>query len=221
MGRKNAWEKFDKSLVRGLMPIDPDALLGGPFKPFAEVMTNYDFLRDKRIIPAYEEGMRVEFRKLAQNSSAMGRVIADISNAIFDANWDPRFVDKTISGTLFTPGVWAMRTSDLAEGAITGDSGKTKRAVNGLINSVTGLFVDSPGSASQDVNYILDQARFNQIDVKDFYKFLQEKNSQLRTADTNAKIDTIKEDIRKKAAVVRKRVEEQVIRVNAELRKDK
>lgn len=91
-GHKNAWADYPNSLANAMLPFD-QGNLAGPFQAFVESLANYDFFRNRNIIPWYELDMPVWSRDGAIKSPAVSRMIAKAIGT------DPRIVSH-VAGSL-------------------------------------------------------------------------------------------------------------------------
>ena len=89
-GNKKAFDGYAGTAYKSLTPVE-GAEVGGPAKSLIEVTANYDFFRDKEIIPRSEMGLDMSLRNI-EDASRIGKVIGDVMKA------DPRMVDHFIKG---------------------------------------------------------------------------------------------------------------------------
>lgn len=134
---ENAFGGYAGSVRKSMIPLD-EAAMTGPFKTAVENMTNYDFFREKHIIPPYEEGLNLEMRK-TERASRMGKALS----AAFGV--DPRFTDHTIKGMTSYLGNYAIKASNI--GRADGEHFSIKDL---------GFFKDSPAYNSKSVQKLMD-----------------------------------------------------------------
>lgn len=145
-GYDNAWEGFNGSLAKTLVPVEESSLLGG-LRPFFEVASNYNYFTERHIVPAWEEGKMMELRKGRNDASRIGLNVADGFNA---AGWtvDPRNVDHLLRGYGTYYADWALSLSDIGR-----EDSRNKFGV-----SKTGFAKDVPINNSRSVQAVYELA---------------------------------------------------------------
>lgn len=103
-GKKNAFEGYAGSVANSLLPIDQANLT--PFPGIVEGVTNYDFFRDKAIVPPYENNVDLALRN-TDRASRLGKVLQDVSGI------DARKIDHFVKGQFSYFGNAALKTSNL------------------------------------------------------------------------------------------------------------
>lgn len=104
-GNKKAFDGFSGSAYKSLMPVEGTDIVG-PYGKILEVTANYDFFRDKEIIPRSELALDMSLRDTA-GASRIGKVIGDFIGK------DPRMVDHYIKGQFSYFGKAATEISNL------------------------------------------------------------------------------------------------------------
>lgn len=150
-GEKRAFDGYAGSLARTLLPVDETAL-AGPFRGAIQAIANYDFFRQRRIVPPHEEKLAVELR----DTSKASRLGQAIQHAV---GLDARKADFLMREVFGFFGGFAEKLSDV---------GRPDRRGIGL--EETGLFSQSPAFAARDVQWIMDQAAKNGLEGTASYK---------------------------------------------------
>ena len=104
-GNKKAFDGFGGSAYKSLMPVEGTDIVG-PYGKILEVTANYDFFRDKEIIPRSELALDMSLRDTA-GASRIGKVIGDLMEK------DPRMVDHYIKGQFSYFGKAALELSNM------------------------------------------------------------------------------------------------------------
>lgn len=185
LGEDKALEGYFSSLARAVIPVDESAFAVGP-KPFLEVATDYDFFRDKAIIPPNQVGMDLELRDTS-GASRLGKSLQKVLQV------DARYIDHLIKGTASYFGDFALRTSDIAR-----DDSRYK-----FDWTTTGLFRNDPVYESRDVQAVMKLVDRKGIHWKD--PWFQQLNMMLATYFEAPKEerDAIGDEIREYAREVR------------------
>ena len=140
-GNEDAFDGYAGSVARSTLPIDESAL-AGPYRGMVEVMTNYDFFRQKHIISVHEEGLALDKRN-TERASRIGKAIQELSGL------DGRYVDHLIKSHFSYYGKLTIKLGDLGR-----DDG-----YNQFNPSDLGIFRQSPVYGSKDVQWVLEKAR--------------------------------------------------------------
>lgn len=144
---KGAFEGYGSSLARSLSPVDAESAILGPGRGAIEVGANYDFYRDRPIIPTEENEMDVDKRDTS-TASRVGQLLQKgLGNTV-----DARKIDHFISSQLGGLGTLALRASDI------GREDKTKGGRE-LGMYASGVLVGAQGTAQTDVAAVFDRAR--------------------------------------------------------------
>jgi hypothetical protein len=185
-GVGSAFQDYGGSVAKSLLPMDEGAI-AGPFKGVVEDMTNWDFFKNKHIVPTWEEDLPVEKRRGAEHGSRVGKLIGGAVGA------DPRMVDHFIETQLGGSGVLATEVSNQ------GKPGTFDR----LVNTGLGVLTGSPGYSAKDVQFVLDKARelgiSNRPDVKNLTGVLRQLGETSSRADRDriaAEARDIAKDVR-------------------------
>lgn len=160
-GEEGALDGYAHSLMKSVLPVD-DAMFGGPLKPIIEPIANYDFFRDKTIIPPDQVGLDLDLR----DTSKASRFGQGIQQAI---GVDGRFVDHIVKGTTSYYGDLGLRISDLGKD-------ETRWPVNW---SLTGLVRNDPLYDSKNVQKVFEHVRTKGIHWSD--PFYQDLNMMIST----------------------------------------
>lgn len=142
-GRKNAFDGLGGSIARSTLPFDVGSLAGMPSPGLFEAAANYDFFRDRSIVPKWEEGLDLELRKGAGKASRLGQAIQQAIGV------DARKVDFFIESQFGYAGRYAIQASDI------GRAGE-RRPPTAL--EWIGLGTGTPGYSNPDVQWIMDTA---------------------------------------------------------------
>lgn len=138
LGQDKALEGYAGSLAKTVMPIDESAL-GGGYKPIIEVLTNYDFFRDKNIIPPEDVALDLELRDTGK-ASRLGKGIQEV------VGMDARNADYLIKSMGSYFGNTALQLSDIGRE-------DTRYPFNW---AVSGMLKGDPLYDSNDVQYVMD-----------------------------------------------------------------
>jgi hypothetical protein len=104
-GNKKAFDGFGGTTYKSLMPIEGSEIIGRDGK-MVEVAANYDFFRNKEIIPRSQLALDMSLRD-TEDASRIGKVIGDFIKA------DPRMVDHYIKGQFSYFGKTALELSNM------------------------------------------------------------------------------------------------------------
>jgi hypothetical protein len=104
-GNKEAFHGFSGSALQAFFPVDESAM-AGPLRTGVELMTNYDFWREKPIVPPYEERLVLDLRD-TKGSSRVGQWIQDV------AGMDARKADHLIRSSTSYYGNVALKLGDI------------------------------------------------------------------------------------------------------------
>lgn len=185
MGNKNAFDGYGGSVARGFLPVDETAL-AGPYKAAMEVMANYDFFRQKHIIPVHEEKKDLDLRDTSR-ASRLGQTLQKVIGV------DARNIDFLMREMFGYAGSIASDLSDV---------GRKDRKGIGL--SQTGIVVGSPAYASQDVQWVLDTAGRRNLITNPSYKKLNAKIKDYFQSETSEEKDKKAQELRTLSSQIRK-----------------
>lgn len=104
-GNKKSFDGFGGSAYKSLMPVEGTDIVG-PYGKILEVTANYDFFRDREIIPRSQLALDMSLRD-TEDASRIGKVIGDLMKA------DPRMVDHYIKGQFSYFGKTALELSNM------------------------------------------------------------------------------------------------------------
>lgn len=139
-GNKNAFEGHVGQFFETMMPIDT-AALAGPYSGVMQAVANFDFFRQRDIVPFYEKDLTLDRRK-TWRASRLGQVLQEIFGI------DARKIDFLAKQQFGYFGQYATKLSD---------AGRPERQGLGL--SDTGFFRGSPASHSVDVDWLAKKAQ--------------------------------------------------------------
>ena len=146
MGEPHSFDGLGTSL-ENVMPVNSVAESSGPLKTFLELNMNRDTFRERDIVPSWEKDLDLSLRKGAKYSSGAGQGIAGALN-VTGLTIDPRQVDHVLKSM----GGW---------GNIATTATRRNQTLKETAVQSTGLIIESPGTNSEDVNWVLDWARKN------------------------------------------------------------
>lgn len=184
MGNKHAFQGYGGDVLRGLLPVDESAT-AGPFKAIMEVVANYDFFRQKHIIPVHEEKLDLDLRDTSRGSH-LSQALQSVAGV------DARNIDFLMREMFGYAGSFATDLSDI---------GRKDRKGIGL--SQTGIVIGSPAYASQDVQWVLDMAGRRNLTNRPEYKQMNQMIKQYFSAESNEAKDKTAETLRDFASNLR------------------
>jgi hypothetical protein len=146
MGNPHAFEGWTESAKQALVPIDESAVAGGPASPAIEAMSNYDFFRERPIVPPYEENLYLTDREGTKNASRFGKFMQEVTGI------DARKADHVFEGFLGIRGSIITTLSDI---------GREDRPMMPAraVDKAVGITAEAPGYNSPDVQWVLQEAR--------------------------------------------------------------
>lgn len=103
-GNQSAFEGYGGSVSNSFLP--DESAMAGPLKTLVETATNYDFFRDKPIVPPEEDKLALALRNTKQ-ASRVSQVLQDLTNT------DARYWDHILESQLSYYGKTAVKASDL------------------------------------------------------------------------------------------------------------
>lgn len=139
IGNDKAFDGHVGAFLRTLLPID-EASFMGPFQAFGQAMANYDFFRDRHIVPQWEENVDLELRSY-NRASRLGQALQHAIGV------DARKIDFMINQQFGYLGRYAADISDI---------GRKDR--HGLTISASGVTGASPSSVSIDAKKVVEIA---------------------------------------------------------------
>jgi hypothetical protein len=149
LNQDKAFNGYGRSLVRSIIPVDEAAFAGG-YRPLIEVITNYDFFRDKTIIPPDEVGLELQYRETGY-ASRLGQAIQSTMGV------DARNADYFIKSSASYFGDLALRVSDI---------GREDSRYNFNL-TMTGLLRNDPVYESKDVQWVMKFVEKNGVHWSD------------------------------------------------------
>lgn len=80
-----------------------------------ELWANYDFFRDRHIVPEWEKGRPTDYRETADNASSLAKVISEMTRPFSKKHdrVDPRYIDYALGAELGDFGDYAKRISNI------------------------------------------------------------------------------------------------------------
>ena len=139
MGNEKAFDGHVGAFLRTLLPVD-EASLAGPYQAFVQAMVNYDFFRDRAIVPRWEENLDLDLRSY-NRASRLGQALQEAIGV------DARKIDFVIQQQFGYLGRYAADLSDI---------GRKDR--HGMTISATGVVSPSPSAHSIDAKWVTDKA---------------------------------------------------------------
>lgn len=101
---EKAFDGYGGSVGKSFFPVD-EAAIAGPLRSALEVQANWDYFRNKYIIPPHEENLDLRLRRTEYGSKA-GQLIGNTMG------WDSRNVDHIIKSTLSYYGNFVVKGSN-------------------------------------------------------------------------------------------------------------
>lgn len=151
---QHAFEGYAGDVAKSLLPFDAGNL-SGPGQPFVESRANYDFFRDKYIIPPDEDALKLSLRH-TEAGSRLGQLVQQA------AGIDARKADHFIESQFSYMGRFAVKASDIGK--------KSSKHVFDLTD--TGLGRRSPAYSAPSVQRLLTYAKDNGLmNNKQFKQF--------------------------------------------------
>ena len=139
LGNEKAFDGHVGSMVRTLLPVD-EASFAGPYQAIFQAAANYDFFRDRPIVPRWEENLELDLRNY-NRASRLGQALQQAIGV------DARKIDFVIQQQFGYLGRYAADISDV---------GRKDR--HGLTITSTGMVSTSPASVSLDARKVADIA---------------------------------------------------------------
>lgn len=147
MGDEKALQGVIGSAASAGAPIGSPVEGTGPLKTVLELEFNRDSFRNRDIVPVWERDLKLELREGTEHASGAGKGIASAIN-VTGLEVDPRKVDYVLGSY-----------GGLGQIATTA-TGKSRGAQNTILKG-TGFVTDPAGTASRDVQWVIDWARKN------------------------------------------------------------
>ena len=190
---EQAFEGNPGNLVKGLSPVDEGAF-AGPFRPVLEIMANFDFFRQRNIIPEYEKNLALPLRKGQKNASRIARLIGNV------LPMDARNIDQLIFS--FGGGVARFGVG------LTKDRPVTAAA----ILRGTGLIVPSPGFGGIATQRAQRLAQERGLSRSRIFRPVSEQLRRVFQATTSEQIQREKDRLRQVSREAERRLERISIR---------
>jgi hypothetical protein len=184
LGNDKALEGYGGSLLRGLFPFD-EAALGGPFGGVLQTMANYDFFRQKHIVPTHEEKRDLDLRNM-EHASRLAKGMRHFMGV------DARKIDFLMRDMFGYAGSTAQALSDVGR--------KDKK--RGLLRQ-TGIVAQSPAYASRDVQWVFDMAGRRGLENRPEFKMMKGLLKVYFDSDTNIEKDKAAKELRNMAGMIR------------------
>jgi hypothetical protein len=149
-------------LWSALGSMSPDAgAAAGPMKPFIELITNFDFLSGKPIVPHHEADLELDLRKGTAKSSRASQIIGKTLSV------DPRQIDHFIEGQLGGIGRLATAASDI------GRDDKPASGALATAGRMSGLVTSFSPYQQADVSEVLNSARRHKLTQRPYMRRLR------------------------------------------------
>ena len=198
MGNKKAFEGHFKQFLETILPVDESAL-AGPFQGVAQALANYEFFRQRHIVPTWEENLKLDLRN-TERSSRLAQTLQKLVGV------DARKIDFLTRNQFGYFGQYAAKASDI---------GRENRRSFGIDD--IGLFRGSPATTSQDVAWVKDLAsERGATQTKVWRNFKQDYLTPYYEATTNAQRDRLAKRMRQAATRLRREWERTPPRPDAE-----
>jgi DNA repair protein RadC len=194
-GNKNAFDGLAPDVFKVLVPIEPSALIGGPFKSLVEQYANYDFFRGRPIIPPTDVGKAVELRKNTEHASRFGRAAQELFGI------DGRRTDFFVSSTFGGVGQLALNATDIGRADENGEPLTWARTVSGVLAT-------SPAGNSEDVAWVEKRAQYLGLSQNRAVRELRAMKSAYFNARGSRARDEAARELRGEAARVRTLLEQ-------------
>lgn len=152
-GNTKAFEGYDESILKLLLPFD-EGNISGPYQAIIEGMANYDFFRDRTIIPPDEDVLNLALRhtetasRLGQYGQSASEALAKILHRKGIAI-DARMIDHYIKRQFSYTGNLALKLSDIGK--------EDSRHEFDLTD--TGFFKRTPAYSSVSVQEMISYAK--------------------------------------------------------------
>jgi|GEM_PF-1437529 len=168
--KENSFDGYAGSIAKSFLPFDEGGF-AGPFKPEVEAMTNYDFFRNKTVIPAREEKLNLALRN-TEHASKLGQILEKYFSL------DARKADHMIKGHFSYFGDAAMKLSNIGN----------DQAYNHFGLPDIGFFKQSPAYNSPTVQNMIQFAEeWNLQQSKDYKEFSKLAGEYFDTKDESEK----------------------------------
>jgi hypothetical protein len=139
-GNDEAFKGYGGTVTKSLFPLD-EGNIAGPGQGILESITNYDFFREKTIVPPYENALDLSLRN-TENSSRLGKMLQEMMGV------DARKIDHFIKSQTSYFGNAALKISDI---------GADRGPKFGM--SDLGFFRETPAYNSPKVQELLQYAK--------------------------------------------------------------
>lgn len=176
-GHEKAFDGYAESTRDLLLPFD-DGNIAGPFQGLIEGMANYDFFREKTIIPPDEDPLKLALRH-TETASRLGQFL---QNAI---GIDGRKIDHFIKRQFSYTGSAAIKLSDLGK--------EDSRHEFDLTD--TGLFKRSPAYNAKSVQEMILYAKENGLNKTPPYKGFNQIVGAYFDAETDEEREIIADEM--------------------------
>jgi len=158
-GNKEAFKGYGGSVAKSIFPVD-EGNVSGPFQGIVEGIANYDFWREKTIVPPYQNVTDLALRN-TENASRFGKALQEV------AGIDARKIDHFIKSQFSYVGSFALKLFNIG-------------AEKGPKFSITdfGFFKETPGYNSPKVQELLEYSERWRLGrsptMKDFHRLSHE-----------------------------------------------
>jgi len=175
--KKDAFEGYGSSVAKLLLPFD-EGNIAGPYQTVLEGMANYDFFRERTIIPPDEDPLDLALRH-TETASRLGKVLQNFSG------WDARKWDHFIQRQFSYTGNFALKLSDLGK----------DESRHSFDLTDTGLFKRSPAYNSKSVQNMLKYAKSFGLTKTPGYKEFNQIVARYFTADSDEEREEIGKEL--------------------------
>lgn len=207
-GKANAFEGYGKTIMSAALPVEK-SMLAGPFGPEVDMMTNYDFFRERNIVPTWEADLDLELREGTNRASRMGQALQAVTQAVPGrfADVDARKWDHWLRSR---GGGFAQIAQTLSDAGREDRPMQTRR----LAGQMVGLITDSPSYSAADVQWVMSWSKRRGEASDDRVQQLRDSLTSYREETTGRGRDRAAADARRLAGTIRAQVEaeEEVLR---------
>jgi hypothetical protein len=201
-GNENAFEGFSGSVSSSFFP--EASAIAGPGKIATELMANYDFFREKPIVPSYEETLLMELRD-TEGASRFGQMIQEATEI------DARKIDHFVNSQFTYFGKTALKASNIGR-----DDNRGQFDLSDL-----GFFRGTPAYNSVIVSTLTKFASENGLTSSKEYKRFKAVSEKYFNAKSAEEKEKIAKELRDVANTVLERLEKKAGVKMAKIKKDK
>ena len=192
-GDENAFEGFARSVLNAMAPVDESAV-AGPARVIAEPIANYDFFRERRMVPWWEEGLDLELRTGTEYASNIGQLLQEAFRV------DARKIDHIINQ------FGGIGRSITAASNVVGRGLPERRR---LLQEVTGLSIRGPAVGARDVAWVNEWAKRRGMQQSQEVRQLRAMVEHTYAAEEPAEVERRAAELREFASELRRNIEAQ------------